>query len=481
MLTASIFRWLSTCQRRVWRDIHLDRALRDERSVQAVAAMNAGIRHEEGIIQVAAPQSRRVVVRTWAEGIQLTQQEMRNHIPAIMGAFIEVEILNPFSQQPMKLGGRIDRLERQPNGLYAPIEVKMNSRLREEDQLQLSFYVWMLCQLQNVQSLPAAFWLGRNDNGTPKHTEPFECNLVELEKLLFSAFEVISGLEPNVKLLPDCHDCHWYSTCFPEAVGKKSITLLSKLQATTKVDFAEAGIQTLDQIVAIEPENLRDFRGIKTTAHSIHASARAWVEEKAIWYGQLNPVCRTAPFYFDIETIPFQKPVWSIGWATEGEAVQVVVVDPIRKSRRVQLPNGETITLVPNADAAWRFFAASVNYSSAPIFHWTPFDATNLKNEAPADARDALLPRLHDLCKLMDQAVKMPIKGVSLKTVGAHLGFGWRGYDDWWEAYMDYQKWLEDNDVEALASACAYQQDDVSAMILVRRWLVDNAPDDDHV
>lgn len=478
MITASVFRWLNTCHRRVWRDIHLERALRDERSIHTAAIMNAGVQHEEKIHQVAAPQSRHVIVRSWAEGVQLTQQDMRKHIPAIMGAFLEIEITNPFLQQPVKLGGRIDRLECQPSGLYAPIEVKMYSRPREEDELQLSFYVWMLCQLQNVQSLPAAFWLGRNEYSTPKYIEPFECNLAEFEKLLFSALEVISGLQPDVKLLPDCHDCHWYSACFPEAVSKKSITLLSKLQATTKEDFAKAGIQTLDQIVAMEPENLRNFRGIKTTAHGIHASARAWVEEKPIWYGQLHPVFRTAPFYFDIETIPFQKPVWSIGWATEGEAVQVVIVDPIRKFKRVQLPNGETITLVPNADAAWRFFAASVIDSNAPIFHWTPFDATNMKNEAPTDVRDALLPRLHDLCKLFDHAVKMPIKGVSLKTVGAHLGFGWRVYDDWWEAYIDYQKWLKGNNVEALASACAYQQDDVSAMMIVRQWLVDNDPDE---
>jgi predicted RecB family nuclease len=44
-------------------------------------------------------------------------------------------------------------------------------------------------------------------------------------------------------------------------------------------------------------------------------------------------------------------------------------------------------------------------------------------------------------------------------------------------AYMDYGRWLSSGDEEALARACSYQQDDVRALGLVWRWLVDNAPE----
>jgi predicted RecB family nuclease len=155
---------------------------------------------------------------------------------------------------------------------------------------------------------------------------------------------------------------------------------------------------------------------------------------------------------------------------------RLAIKESLSQSKRLKLPNGETITLVLDTNSAWRCFAESVSNTKAPIFHWTSYDATHLKKEAPPEVREALLPRLHDLCKSFDSAVKMPIKGKSLKTVGAYLGFAWRGYDDWGAAYVDYQKWLNSHDLNALASACVYQQDDVTAMMVVRRWLVENAP-----
>ena len=477
-LTPSSFRWVNTCQRRVWRDIHINRALRDELPLYVQSRMNAGVQHEEKIHQVAAPQSIPVLALNWPNFIRLTQQLMEKRAKLIMNAALELNFTNPISQEPVTLGGRIDRLERQPNGLYAPVEVKMYSKVHDNDELQLAFYVWMLCQLQNVKTLPAAFWLGKNEDGTPKNIVPFRYNQQAFEEHLHAALGVISNPEPQVQLIPECHGCHWYSTCHPEASSKKHITLLSGLRKTTLEDFAKAGIQTLNQIVTMQPEDLRQFRGIKTTAHGFHASARALLEDRAIWYGSLHPLCKTPPIYFDIETIPYQKPVWSIGWAEENKPVQVVIVDPIRKSKTLVLPSGEIITLVPDPDSAWRFFAKAVSTTDAPIFHWSPFDATNLRTAAPIEVKNALLPRLHDLCKSFDHAVKLPIKGKSLKTVGVHLGFAWRGYDDWWDAYVDYQKWLNHHDLKALKSACTYQQDDVTAMMIVRRWLAENVPNE---
>ncbi len=484
MLTASVFRWMNICHRRVWRDIHVDHTQRDELSFYISAIMDAGVQHEEKIHQASVlqihqvdqavvPQIRKVPVGNWREGIQLTQQYMNKQIPVIIGACLE--FTSSASSLSTKLGGRVDRLELQTNGFYAPIEIKIYLKHRQPDEFQLSFYVWILCQLQQVATLPAVFWLGINEDGTPQNIAPLHYDQKTFEVQLISALEVIAHPEPEVKLLPECHRCHWYSACYPEAVNKKHVTLLAGLRQTTQQDFAKAGIQTLDQIIAMQPEELRQFRGIKTTAHGFHASARAWVEDQPIWYGSLHPLCRTVPIYFDIETIPFQKPVWSIGWAAEGEPVQVVIVDSVHKSKQLKLPDGGTIALVPDANSAWRYFAESVSNSEAPIFHWTPYDATNLKNEAPIEVRDLLLPRLHDLCKSFDRAVKLPIRGVSLKTVGVHLGFAWRGYESWLAAYRDYQKWLTNRDLKALESACEYQQDDVTAMMIVRHWLAENA------
>jgi len=259
-------------------------------------------------------------------------------------------------------------------------------------------------------------------------------------------------------------------------MDKKHISLLSGLRRETRNDFAKAGIQSLDQIAVMAPEELRKFRGIKTTAYGMHAHARAWVEERAVWYGELHPICRSAAIYFDIETIPVGNTpeVWSIGWARDNGPVQVVMVDPTRISGYVNLPTDELIMLVSDADSAWRFFADSVPDSELPIFHWTPYDSGNLKKHGPPDVAERLLPRLHDLHKFFNQAVKLPIKGTSLKDVGVHLGFTWRVYADYMAAYLDYLEWLRRRSLNGLALASAYQQDDITAMIVVRKWLAEN-------
>jgi predicted RecB family nuclease len=261
-----------------------------------------------------------------------------------------------------------------------------------------------------------------------------------------------------------------------DKLDKKHVSLLSGLRTETREDFAKAGIQSLDQLVVMTPEELRKFRGIKTTAHGMHAHARAWVEERAVWYGALHPTCRSAAIYFDIETIPVGNipEVWSIGWALDNGPVQVVMVDAKQASGYVNLPTVEPIMLVPDAGSAWHFFADSVSDSDLPIFHWTSYDSGNLKKYGPPDVAERLLPRLHDLHKFFNQAVKLPVKGSSLKDVGGHLGFKWRVYADYMAAYLDYQEWLRRRSLNGLASASAYQQDDITAMIVVRKWLAEN-------
>jgi len=468
MLSASLFSWIDTCRRRVWRDIHLDYPVREQPSIYVTQVADD---------QTASPRKHLVALKSWEEGIQLTREDMQKQVPVILGAQFELVIDNPFTQTPLKLGARVDRLQRQPDGLYVPIMMKVASEPTEQDEAQLSFQAWMLSQIQDVAALSAAFWLGQNPDGTPKKVIPFECDYDAVEAQINAALALIARPQPDATRMPGCKHCHWYKVCFPEVARKKSIALMSGLRTETQKVLVEAGIQTLDQIVEMAPEDLCKFRGIKTTAHSIHASARAWVEERAVWYDALHPTCLKTPIYFDIETIPYDRNIWSIGWAEEGKPVRVVIVDSAYSSAQIALSGAEVIDVAPDADSAWRFFAQAVSHNDAPIFHWTSFDAATMRAEAPKDVCEALLPRLHDLNRSLDKAVKFPVRGTSLKTIGVHLGYNWRAYDDWAAAFRDYQRWLAMRDLKAIASACTYQQDDVVAMMVVRKWLIENLPD----
>jgi predicted RecB family nuclease len=130
---------------------------------------------------------------------------------------------------------------------------------------------------------------------------------------------------------------------------------------------------------------------------------------------------------------------------------------------------------VPDKDAAWQVFAEALSDSNCPIYHWTGFDASVMRGTAPADVRQQLEGRMHDLHRSFKQSVKFPVDGNSLKVVARYLKFDWAEYDAWDAAYWDYQRWLRHDDVEALARSCNYQQADVEALAVVWQWLIQHS------
>jgi predicted RecB family nuclease len=479
LLTASTLRWLHTCQRRVWRDVHLGHPTPDKPRLFTTAMQASGILHERHIQEAIAPVQRTVVAPTWQDGVRLTLAAMQDRATAIIGAYLEVTIESDLLTKPLRVGGRVDRLVLQPDGLYAPVEIKQYNRLTDADILQLELYVWLLCKIQNVDTLPAAFILGEQTADNSPEWVDHTYDPQRFESQFTAMLRLLASDEPEVRLIGACKQCDWKSACYPAAQTHKHVTLLSKLRSDTIADLRAKGIHRLDQIVAMQPDDLRTIRGIKSGAHAVHASARAWMEERAIWYGKLHPSCQSPGAFFDIETLKNERgidEVWSIGWCGADACQQLVIVAPVNERTTVTLPDGQRVNLAPSADEAWRVFAESIAGSDQAVFHWSPYDAGVLRRSGPQDVIDSLLPRLRDLCKLFDDAVKIPVKGVSLKTVAPYFGFNWHGTDDWFAAYMDYRQWLRTGNLTALASACAYQRDDVEAMVIIQRWLAANVP-----
>jgi hypothetical protein len=469
MLTATILNALTICERRVWRDVYLKPA-RDLPGVVTLSMLTSAIMEDA----VPLPEKDRpIVVRSWAEGVEQTRLAIQNRTPAIVNAYLE------YAHPPITLRANVDRLERGSNGLYFPVITKQNTTILPEDVLRLEFCLWILCHLQETESLPGLFWLGVTRPNMPTEIAPHGYNPVRFEKTLQHAVALLSESEPPAVLISDCKFCPWKPDCYPEAKSRKHVSLLSKLRRDTLADLAKANIHTLDQIAAMQPDDLKRFRGIKKGAVAIHASARAWVEEQPVWYGTLDPRCETEGYYFDIETLQDgvgRTVVWSIGWCGPDGLSQTIVVGTDSRVTSAALPDGRSVTLVPDHQAAWQVFADSVAGSTLPIFHWTGYDAGVMAGSAPEAVVESLAPRLSDLCHLVDSAVKFPVKGVSLKVVAPYLGFQWKVYSDWFAAYQDYRRWLVDDDLAALASACSYQRDDVDAMVVIRRWLAEHRP-----
>lgn len=253
------------------------------------------------------------------------------------------------------------------------------------------------------------------------------------------------------------------------------LSVISGLSRQAQDNLRRSGIHTVDQIACLTPADLQRVKGIKTSAPAIHAHARAFVEDRPVWYGTFPDVCCPAGYMFDLETDPYTQTPWSWGACDLDGSPFVIITAPKRPPSEITLPDGRVIFTVPHQDDAWHLFAESVSYrDSSLIFHWTGFDAGITRSFAPPVVRDPLLGRMHDLHHTFKNAVKFPVSGNSLKTVARYLRFSWQEYDAWDAAYRDYRLWLSTGSLEALARACNYQQADVEALVVVWRWLVEN-------
>jgi predicted RecB family nuclease len=259
---------------------------------------------------------------------------------------------------------------------------------------------------------------------------------------------------------------------------ESDISLLDGLRAETRTALRRAGIDTVHQLAALSVEELRAFKGVgKVTAPAIKAHAQAWMEQRAVWYGSLRATCHQSGFMFDLETDGFTHVPWCFGWEDADGTAYAAVVSPDHRETRVTLSNGHEIILVSSSDALWEIFAAMTVETECPVYHWGYYDKGILRSTAPWEVRAQLEDRMHNLHDTFKRAVKFPRRGTSLKETAAHLNFAWSSYQDWMAAYLDYRRWLASGDIEALSRACSYQQDDVRALGLVWRWLVDNAPE----
>src|SRR5690349_1730754 len=110
IITASMLRWLKTCERRVWLDAHSDAALYESLSVSVLQRLHEGVEHEEDIHAATTPRMESIPVRDWAEGVELTRLAMQDGVKTILGAHLEVSL--EIEGVSVIVRGKVDRLVR---------------------------------------------------------------------------------------------------------------------------------------------------------------------------------------------------------------------------------------------------------------------------------------------------------------------------------------------------------------------------------
>lgn len=482
IIRASDLRKLYFCKRQAWLDIHGDIAERDRPNETQLIRLTGGVSPEKEVHEATTSEIRQHVVRSWREGVEMTRATMQQGKNGIIGAFLESDF--EMEGQRIFVRGKADRivpLRLFGHTVYAPIEIKHYNIITKSDELQLDCYIWLLERIQGVRP-PSEFWMGRGVDGRPAQRIPHlygEARLMQAFELLVQYF-LRATSEPEVYIDSRCKTCHWFSTCRKTATAVYDLSLINRLRQDSLNELKAANISTLNHLIEVDSKHLRQIKGIKSTAEQFQAQAQAWVKDRPIFYREPSNVCIGHAWHVDTEYYPnhHSNPyvVWSIGWNRSEELPGIILVAEGQSERQLTLPDGQQVIIVPHADHAWRLFAEIVGQDDAPIFHWSPADKTALQKAAPSDVIERLVGRFYNLEYHFIQSVQLPLYGTSIKDVAEYLGFHWSGYNNWLSAFMDYKKWLRNGDETALSRTCKYQSDDVKALSIVRRWMIDNKP-----
>lgn len=249
----------------------------------------------------------------------------------------------------------------------------------------------------------------------------------------------------------------------------RPLSLLPGLSSKLHETLHSCGFTCVDDIAAATPDDLRRIKGIKTTAESIHAHARAYVTGTPQWLSPLPPSVVEQPCaYLDIETNPSTGRVWSITVRDEDTPpVSILVCDGINP---LHAPDHDRVVVVDSQQEAWALAHDSVA-PETPILHWTGFDSGVMRVTAAPDTRTLLDARMTDLHALVKSSVAFPLHSRSLKAVAPYLGFSWKTYADWSLALMDFQRWVLTGDPRSFRAMLDYISDDVDAMHVVLSWL----------
>ncbi|HEX2907694.1 MAG TPA: ribonuclease H-like domain-containing protein, partial [Phototrophicaceae bacterium] len=271
--------------------------------------------------------------------------------------------------------------------------------------------------------------------------------------------------------------CPGHSACAQPAAVQHDSARLPGLSRLTWEHLHREGLHQLEHILENTPDDLRRIKGIgRARALDLLAFAEAVIQQMPVMRGSLPEVARSLGVMLDLETRLDDGQVWCFGWQGADGRFQAAIVDRYFEGDKLQLPDGQMITIIENSDEGWRLVAEAAQQLPGPVYHWGNFEKGVLRATAPADVIEILDTRLHDLNRTFKQTCMLPVRGTSIKKVAPYLGFHWPEGSNVFAAWGDYNVWLRDGNADALARACAYNRADVEALAIIWQWLLDNSP-----
>jgi len=450
--------WKS-CRRHAWYDLREpDFRLAPDPFEQLI--LQAGMQHE------------RSVLSTLGE-YQTASDE--SHTAELMAAQVPLIYQPKFQDDELGVVAQPDFLILEDEG-YRAVDAKLAQSMKDKPEVRIQLAVY---QKVLKSELHARALLGGCESELISDKD-----LSRADEFLVDMKELATSDRPVTHYgATRCKACPYREICIPEFQTAEDLGQNYFVDVRAIPRIQEAGVSTLSQLLARDPDTLPDvpyFKGEKKHKAVLHADAL--LNQKVIVLSASAPIDGT-PIHFDIETNPLaadgQEEVYLWGFLPppyENESFEYVWHD-----------GGPD-----NDHQAWDNFLVMVSgyrdkYSDAVLVHYANFERTVISRYARKfeDAEHPVVTwllnegGLFDVRETVLDSLVLPTNGYGLKEICKHkdlVNFQWELGESGsqWSVvrFHDFLQEADPHEREAIKQEIlSYNRDDVRATRALENWL----------
>jgi len=471
-ISAELLLQYQRCKRRPFLDVHGEKRSRDTGNDLIKKIQQDKIIHQKRILAQFTHKKPKYPPRDWHLAHQATLELMQLGVDSIYQGVIVTNYDRGYTlvSRPHLL------IKQQGQSLfgdwqYAPANIELGKRPKQEYQVVVAFHAWVLTQLQQSQVDQAWLMLRGKDSSY----------LVDLSKWI-PQMEVI--LEEFIHSLQQdqapemfisrqrCSLCHWHNDCYAIAKSNQHLSLLPGVTPVRYTQLQELNITTPKSLASTNPAVLENLVGFDSqVASKLVLQAQSALENRPLLL-PFNPEIHHMEFqhpielYFDIEAQPDLNLNYLLG---------VLVVDRQNHTEKfysflAEKPEDEQFVWQQFLDLVWQ-------YPGAPIYHFCVYEFDTVKRlgklyHTPKASVSRLLKRFVDIYEYLTQNVALPVESYALKAIARWLGFEWRNPEaSGAKCIYWYDEWLKTGDHHLLEIIQVYNEDDCRATLNVKEWL----------
>ncbi|MCA1993365.1 MAG: TM0106 family RecB-like putative nuclease, partial [Coleofasciculus sp. S288] len=407
----------------------------------------------------------------WEAGAKATLELMQEGVDYISQGVLLIQIA-----EGVRLLSRPDLLVKQPgtsvfgDWLYAPTNIKLGRRPKQEYQIVTAYGAQLLAAIQGV--VPSTAWLVLR--GRDAYTVQLERWVPLMQEVLSECVEVLLQQQaPEVFISRQrCGLCRWYSSCYAIAQHQQHLSLLPGVTPSRYRDLQALGITTVESLAQASISTLEPLLSDEV-ASDIIVQAQATLQNRPIARTQGGANASKAlpnasvELYFDIEAEPELQLDYLFGVLAIDRHTHTQTFHPLLAEH----PDDEGLI--------WQQFLELVKfYPNSPIFHFSEYEVETVKRFAklyktPQWQLNELLSRFVDVHHQVLSSVTLPVESYSLKHLARWLGFEWRDPSvTGSQCVCLYDQWLETGDRSFLDIILRYNEDDCHATYHLKNWLM---------